>query len=80
MINMSIASEITRINTNIANTYEACEAKGALMPVAARRKSSALYDTVLSIPSRVETPKKAINIYDYDGTRLLSVDTPAELA
>lgn len=77
---MSIASEITRINTNIANTYEACEAKGALMPAAARRKSSALYDTVLSIPSRAEAVKKAINIYDYDGTRLLSVNTPAELA
>ena len=77
---MSIASEITRINTNIANTYEACEAKGALMPAAARRKSAALYDTVLSIPSRAEAVKKAINIYDFDGTRLLSADTPSELA
>ncbi len=77
---MSIASEITRISTNIADAYEACEAKGALMPAAARRKSAALYDTVLSIPSRAEAVKKAINIYDYDGTRLLSVDTPAELA
>ncbi len=77
---MSIASEITRINTNIANTYEACEAKGALMPAAARRKSAVLYDTVLSIPSRAEAVKKAINIYDFDGTRLLSADTPSELA
>jgi hypothetical protein len=80
MIYMSIASEITRISTNIADAYEACEAKGALMPAAASRKSVYLYDTVLSIPSRAEAPKKAINIYDYDGTRLLSVDTPAELA
>lgn len=80
MIYLSIASEITRINTNIANAYEACETKGALMPAVASRKSVYLYDTVLSIPSRAEASKKAINIYDYDGTRLLSVDTPAELA
>ena len=77
---MSIASEITRINTNIASAYEACEAKGACMPAVSSRKSAALYDTVLSIPSRAQAPRKAINIYDYDGTRLLSVDTPGELA
>ena len=77
---MSIASEITRINTNIADAYEACESKGARMPAAANRKSATLYDTVLSIPSRAEAPRKAINIYDYDGARLLSVDTPGELA
>ena len=29
---MSIASEITRINTNIANAYTACDGKGATMP------------------------------------------------
>lgn len=30
---MSIASQITRINNNIANAYSACSAKGATMPV-----------------------------------------------
>ena len=29
---MTIASEITRINTNIANAYTACNGKGATMP------------------------------------------------
>lgn len=29
---MTIASEITRINTNIANAYTACDGKGATMP------------------------------------------------
>lgn len=30
---MSIASEITRINTNIAAAYDACEDKGATRPL-----------------------------------------------
>ena len=30
---MTIASEITRINNNIANAYTACSSKGATMPL-----------------------------------------------
>jgi hypothetical protein len=46
---MSIASEITRINTNIAAAYDEAEAKGATMP--ATENSANLADTVASIPS-----------------------------
>lgn len=46
---MSIASQITRINTNIANAYDACEFKGATMP--ATENSSNLARTIRSIPT-----------------------------
>lgn len=46
---MSIASEITRINTNIAAAYDEAEAKGATMP--ATENSANLAQTVASIPT-----------------------------
>ena len=46
---MSIASEITRINTNIANAYTACNGKGATMPQT--QNSANLATTISSIPS-----------------------------
>ena len=46
---MTIASEIQRIQTNIANTYDALEAKGATMP--ATENSNNLASTVATIPS-----------------------------
>lgn len=46
---MSIVSEITRINNNIAAAYSACEDKGATMPQA--QNSANLADTIGSIPS-----------------------------
>jgi hypothetical protein len=49
---MSIASEITRINTNIAAVYDEAEAKGATMP--ATENSANLAQTVASIPEAVQ--------------------------
>lgn len=46
---MTIASEIQRIQTNIANTYDALEAKGATMP--ATENSDNLASTVATIPT-----------------------------
>ena len=45
---MSIASEITRINTNIAAAYTACGDKGATMPQT--QNSQNLADTIAGIP------------------------------
>lgn len=44
---MSIASEITRINNNIAAAYTSCNAKGATMPVT--QNSANLADCIDSI-------------------------------
>lgn len=49
---MSIRSEITRINNNIAAAYSAAESKGATMP--ATENSDNLADTVASIPEAVQ--------------------------
>lgn len=46
---MTIASEIQRIQNNIANTYDALEAKGATMP--ATENSNNLASTVATIPA-----------------------------
>ena len=46
---MSIASQITRINNNIANAYTACSAKGATMPPA--QNSANLANCISSISS-----------------------------
>lgn len=45
---MSVASEINRINTNIAAAYDACEDKGATMPQ--QQNSNNLANTIGSIP------------------------------
>lgn len=45
---MTIASEITRINTNIANAYTACSNKGATIPATA--DSANLASTIVKIP------------------------------
>lgn len=49
---MSIRSEITRINNNIAAAYSAAESKGATMP--ATENSANLAQTVASIPEAVQ--------------------------
>lgn len=64
---MSIASEITRINTNVANAYIACRGKGAVMPQT--QNSANLADTIRSIGT---VQRKQINFYDYDGTLVYS--------
>lgn len=46
---MSIASEITRINNNIANAYTQCNSKGATMPQT--QNSANLSTTIASIPT-----------------------------
>lgn len=69
---MSIASEISRIKTNIAAAYDEAEAKGATMP--ATENSANLADTVASIPqgSGGALEEKEVNFFDYDGTLLYS--------
>ena len=69
---MSIASEITRINNNIANAYTECNNKGATMPQT--QNSTNLATTIASISggSSVEIPEKDVNFYAYDGTVVAS--------
>lgn len=76
---MSIASEITRINTNIAAAYSSCSDKGAAMPQS--RNSANLADTIDSIPQGggITPDAKDVNFYDFDGTLLYSY-TSAEAA
>lgn len=65
---MSIASEITRINTNIANSYTAISNKGGTLP--ATQNSNNLATAISSIPSGGGDAviEKDVNFYDYDGT------------
>ena len=51
---MTIASEITRINNNIAATYTALSAKGATLPVT--QNSANLATTAESVPQKVNAP------------------------
>ena len=69
---MSVASEITRINNNIAAAYMSCDDKSATIPQA--QNSANLADTIDSIPQSVtgEVPEKDMNFYDYDGKLLYS--------
>ncbi len=59
---MTIASEITRIQTNIANAYDALEAKGATMP--ATENSANLSATVATISAGGDT----ISVINNTGT------------
>jgi hypothetical protein len=71
---MTIASEITRIKTNIENTYAKAEEKGATMPEVLN--SDALAECIESIPKGegggIEIPesKYRVRFFDYDGTVL----------
>lgn len=56
---MTIASEITRIKNNIANTYTALSDKGATMP--ATQNSANLANTVASIPAGGGDTVTAVN-------------------
>lgn len=47
---MSIATQVKRIKTNIANSYTALEDKGAELPT--NRNSNNLAETILSIPAK----------------------------
>ena len=69
---LSIASEITRINQNIAAAYTACSDKGATMPTA--QNSANLPDTISSIRqgSGAEVASKYVDFIDTDGTILYS--------
>lgn len=46
---MTIASEIEKLSTNLTNSYDACETKGATLPT--HQNFDNLSDTILSIPS-----------------------------
>ena len=60
---MSVASEINRIKSNIADAYTEAEAKGATMP--ATENSANLADTVASIPSTPTPPVVGTYIKEY---------------
>lgn len=57
---MSIESEITRINNNIAATYTALSAKGATMPET--ENSANLASTVATVPSGGDPANKAFGV------------------
>ena len=66
---MSIASQITRINTNIAAAYYVCEEKGAVLPQ--EQNSANLASTINSIigdDAVVNDP--ALRLIDWNGTLL----------
>ena len=69
---MSIASEITRINQNIAEAYTVCSDKGATLPT--EQNSANLPDTISSIQQggSAEVPSKYVDFIDTDGTILYS--------
>ena len=67
---MTIASEITRIKTNINNAYTALEAKGATIPEA--KNSANLADTINTVTggSEPSNGEYCVKVIDYDGTIL----------
>lgn len=65
---MSIASEITRINNNIASAYSQCQSKGATMP--ATQNSANLANTISTISGG-----GGVDINDYFNTTIDSVST-----
>lgn len=72
---MSIASEISRIQTNIANAYTSCSNKGATMPVTQNSANlSSTIDTISGGTPTVLEPK-GVDFYDYDGTLLYTYTT-----
>ena len=75
---MSIASEITRINSNIADAYTACNSKGATMPQT--QNSDNLATTISGIQTGI-TPSGSISItangtYDVTGKASAVVAVP----
>ena len=71
---MSIASQIARINDNIASAYQGLSVKGASMP--AERNSANLRRAIDSI----QATDDAVRFYDYDGTILYMMSTAAALS
>lgn len=62
---MSIASEIYRIKSNIANAYDVCYRKGADMPSPENQNSDHLSNCIYSIPYEVGGIPREVS---YDGT------------
>ena len=62
---MTIASEITRINNNIANAYTACDSKGATMPVT--QNSANLADCIDSIQTGGASSKYGATLDSFVG-------------
>ncbi len=67
---MSIASEISRINDNIASAYTGLASKGAEIPLT--ENSANLRAAIDSIPFNASVGRKDVNFYDCDGTCLYS--------
>ena len=69
---MSIASEITRINNNIASAYSQCQSKGATMP--ATQNSANLANTISTISGG-----GGADLNDYFNTTIDSVSTSSNI-
>ena len=80
---MTLSGEITRIQTNIANAYEALNAKGATIPQTPT--SDYLADTIATVPQgggggggfsdeleEIPEGKYRVRFFDYDGELLSS--------
>lgn len=67
---LSIASEISRINQNIAAAYTACSEKGATLP--SEQNSDHLADTIDSIVLGGSIRLSDVNFFDSDGSLLHS--------
>lgn len=55
----ALQNAINSLKTNISNSYDACQTKGATMP--SQKTSSNLADCILSIPSGGSTPSVEMN-------------------
>lgn len=65
---MSIASEITRIQNNIADAYTAASGKGATMP--ATQNSANLASTIGTISTGGSSGEFLVRVIDYDGSTI----------
>lgn len=76
---MSIASEISRIKTNIAAAYDEAEAKGATMP--ATENSANLADTIATISGGgipIDESSLTPLVFGIDSGGFYFSDTPAD--
>lgn len=65
---MSVADQITRIQTNIANAYSSCEAKGANLPEIQNS------DNLASVIDSIENPD--VNLLDVEFTHNDTYEAP----
>lgn len=67
---MTIASEIEKLNTNLTNSYTACQNKGANMPTSQNFDNLATCIESISGGSEPSNGEYCVKVIDYDGTIL----------